>query len=262
MSLSLKSFFRSLQRVWEPSPGQKGALGENEIYHAILKEIKRGIYGYCLHNLYLPKKDGSTSEVDILFISVKGLFLIESKNYVGWIFGDDRRKEWTVSLYGGKTWFGGRTSKKFKFYNPVWQNKTHEKVLRQLIGRDVPIFPLVVFSDRGDLMNLRYDASSVQIIHTSQLRSFFSYMRAEYPDALTEHEVCKLYEQLLPYTQAGEKERQAHIAQIYEQRFNPQKCPWCGGSLTIRTAKKGLHPGQQFYGCVNYPRCTYTRNFE
>jgi len=37
-------------------------------------------------------------------------------------------------------------------------------------------------------------------------------------------------------------------------------CPKCGGSLVLRTAKKGMHAGEQFYGCSNYPNCNFIRN--
>jgi len=40
-----------------------------------------------------------------------------------------------------------------------------------------------------------------------------------------------------------------------------RKCPWCGRSLVLRTARKGTNAGKQFYGCSNYPKCRYTENF-
>jgi len=35
----------------------------------------------------------------------------------------------------------------------------------------------------------------------------------------------------------------------------PPLCPKCGVPMVLRTARKGNTPGQQFYGCPNYPRC-------
>ena len=37
-------------------------------------------------------------------------------------------------------------------------------------------------------------------------------------------------------------------------------CPSCGSELILRTAKKGVNVGQQFYGCTNYPRCRFIVN--
>ena len=74
-------FSRFFRKLFEPTPDKKGAIGEYEIALAIWKEIRRGLKGYYLQNLYLPKGDGSTSEIDLLLISTKGLFLIESKKF-------------------------------------------------------------------------------------------------------------------------------------------------------------------------------------
>ena len=47
-----------------------------------------GRKGQVLRNIYVPKDNGETSEIDVVFITQKGIFVIESKNYSGWIFGD------------------------------------------------------------------------------------------------------------------------------------------------------------------------------
>ena len=39
-----------------------------------------------------------------------------------------------------------------------------------------------------------------------------------------------------------------------------ERCPWCGASLVLRTAKKGANTGHAFYGCMNYPKCRYIKN--
>ena len=57
-----------------------------------------GKKGITLKNIYIPKEDGGTSEIDLLFITPKGIFVIESKNYSGWIFGDEYSQYWTQSL--------------------------------------------------------------------------------------------------------------------------------------------------------------------
>jgi restriction system protein len=39
-------------------------------------------------------------------------------------------------------------------------------------------------------------------------------------------------------------------------------CPRCGQPMALRTARKGAHPGSQFWGCSGYPKCKGVRNFE
>ena len=39
-------------------------------------------------------------------------------------------------------------------------------------------------------------------------------------------------------------------------------CPWCGKELVLRTAKKGMNAGKQFYGCSGFPKCRYVKNIK
>lgn len=54
-----------------------------------------GRKGMTLKNIYIPKDDGETSEIDLVYITQKGIFVIESKNYSGWIFGNLCSQYWT-----------------------------------------------------------------------------------------------------------------------------------------------------------------------
>ena len=49
---------------------------------------------------------GRTSEIDLLMIHEKGIFVFESKNYSGWIFGSADQLHWTQSLQNGKPLWG------------------------------------------------------------------------------------------------------------------------------------------------------------
>ncbi len=39
-------------------------------------------------------------------------------------------------------------------------------------------------------------------------------------------------------------------------------CPRCGSEMTLREAKRGLNPGQKFWGCRKFPECRGTRNLK
>ena len=95
----------------------KGQVGETQIYKVLERlEGQKAIISNC----YLPMKDSGTTEVDLVLIHESGIYVIESKNYSGWIFGSENQKYWTQSLPSR----GGRTEK-HQFYNPIWQNRTH-----------------------------------------------------------------------------------------------------------------------------------------
>ena len=77
-----------------------------------------------LNDLTLPDGEGATTQIDHLLLSPFGVFVIETKNYKGWIFGSERQKQWTQKIY----------KKSFKFQNPIHQNYKHMKVLEQVLS--------------------------------------------------------------------------------------------------------------------------------
>ena len=66
----------------------KGEVGEYLIWEELQRFEEEG--GKFLFNLYIPKPNGETTEVDVVFIHPKGFFVFESKNYKGWIFGSEK----------------------------------------------------------------------------------------------------------------------------------------------------------------------------
>lgn len=119
-----------------------------------------------IHNCYLPVENGFT-EIDLLLIHETGLYVVESKNYSGWIFGDEKQKEWTQILAGGK--------QKNRFFNPIWQNAGHIKALRAYLRDypDIPMFSLIVFSERCELKKVTFQSEHVFVIKRNQLRAVF-----------------------------------------------------------------------------------------
>ncbi len=56
------------------------------------------------HDVIIPSPNGTT-QIDHLLISPFGLFLIETKNFKGWIFGSEDQANWTQSIFGKKRRF-------------------------------------------------------------------------------------------------------------------------------------------------------------
>lgn len=132
----------------------KGNIGEGETFF-ILESIP--VYSRIVTNVYLPTENGTT-ELDVVFISEMGIYVLESKNYSGWIYGNINHKFWTSVIYKSK----------HKFYNPIWQNKTHIKALKSVIDEE-DIKSIIVFSERCTLKEIsvgnhvvinRYDLKS------------------------------------------------------------------------------------------------------
>ena len=81
-----------------------------------------------LYNIYLPKRNGKPTGIDLVFIHETGIYVIESKNYSAWIYGNGDDQDWTQVFPNGK---------KYPFYNPIKQNETHIRALQHVL-RNVP----------------------------------------------------------------------------------------------------------------------------
>lgn len=183
----------------------KGTRGEYLLYDGLRHLEKSG--GRFLFNLYLPKGKNETSEIDALLISPKGLFVFESKNYSGWIFGNDAYKHWTQTFPSTR----GR-SHKSRFYNPVMQNAAHLTHLKRLIGGTFPTWSIIVFSDGCTFKNLTITNRSAYVIKRHEAAAALAgiYERARF-NALTEAQVNDIYAMLYPYTQTTYQTRQQHV---------------------------------------------------
>jgi restriction system protein len=117
----------------------KGAAGER-LAARYLKDLNPTIY-QVFHDLYLPRPDGrGTTQIDHVILSRFGVFVVETKDYDGWIFGGARQKMWTQSLFGRNT----------QFQNPLHQNHLHVLALRAFLGLSERQFHSLVFFVEGD----------------------------------------------------------------------------------------------------------------
>lgn len=113
----------------------KGVAGEFLVNAATQLFLPKKEYR-LLKDVTLPAKDGTT-QIDHIVVSRYGVFVIETKNMKGWIFGSANQKTWTQKIHK-------RTN---KFQNPLRQNYKHVKTLEALL--DIPasaIHSLVVFA--------------------------------------------------------------------------------------------------------------------
>lgn len=237
------------------SPSSKGRRSEAAVARRLNTDSMQKNGGKVLTNIYVPKPSGDTAEIDLLYITRKGLLVLENKNYAGYIFGNESNKNWMATLYGGY----GKVEK-YPFYNPVWQNHTHIKCLKEYMGCDIKFFSLITFSNRGSLKSITVNSPDVFVCNHAKLSKVLQKIWDDNPDILSDTQIEKIYQRLLPLTNTSEEAQQKHIADI-QNRFNhADVCPSCGGRLVLRTAMKGPYAGNQFWGCSNYPKCKYIKN--
>lgn len=168
-----------------------------------------------LFNVYIPKHNGGTTEIDVIMIFSKGVFVIESKNYSGWIFGSESQKKWCQTLHVG---FG--KSQKVFFYNPIMQNRSHINHLEMLLEENLPMWSVIVFSDRCTLKKIQVDSADVCVTNRYNVTRIVSEMSSPIEGAwLDESKILALYNKLYPYTQIDKNVRTQHIANVHNHNI-------------------------------------------
>jgi hypothetical protein len=156
-----------------------------------------------LTNLYIPKEDGTTTEIDLVLISNTGIYVFESKNFSGWIFGDEKSKNWTQSL---------PSKQKNQFFNPIWQNNTHINALKNVLDiKDDSLYKnYIVFSERCTLKKISF-SSNVKVIKRDYLLKTIKSDIEFSSKVLAEPEVDKIYNFLQKFSLASDSIKKNHI---------------------------------------------------
>ena len=262
-------YYQQTKNPYRSVQFNKGRLCEFYIYKYL-----KSLAGYkrYLFNLYIPKNNGETTELDVVLLHESGIYVFESKNYSGWIFGTESQQYWTQTLPVGR---GG--SQKNQFYNPILQNKGHLKWIQIFLeDQTLPFYSYIVFSDRCTLKNITLTSAKHYVINRYNLLSAVQQNIAKTGIQLSPEKIDNLFEKLYPFTQIEEAEKMAHITNIqqntqrsFSQPISNTKvtsnieriiCPRCGEKLVVRIARKGEHQGKKFLGCSNYPKCRYIQN--
>ncbi len=220
-------------------PYFRGTMGEFWVKQE-LKKLPKDKY-ITLNNIML-KKNNMTYQIDHLIISQYGIFVIEMKNYYGLILGNDRNNKWIQYL--GK--------KKSYFYNPIYQNYGHVKVLEELLNLENNKFvSIICFSNQT---KLKIETKNVVI----QLEDLVSTIK-KYQNIILEYNLEKIYNKIMELNITEKSERKKHIKNIKNkitednEKIKRMICPKCGGNLLSRNGKYGI-----FIGCSNYPKCKFT----
>ena len=92
----------------------KGKIGERRV-SKVLNKLDSSKYR-VINDVLIRTKD-KTVQIDHIIVSIYGLFVIETKNYSGNIYGDGYKAKW-IQYIGGE---------KNTFQNPIRQNYGHFK---------------------------------------------------------------------------------------------------------------------------------------
>ena len=201
-------YFKSTQNSYWQVFGDAGKKGEYFLYQW-LQPFECLNYKF-LFNLYIPRENNKTSEIDMVIIHPKGLLVVESKNYSGWIFGNENNKQWTQVLPAGK----GRSHKEY-FYNPIMQNAAHIRAIRKYINDTIPIYSIIAFSDDCTLKDVTVKNNKVIVDYYSCIYKEIKNRLAEITDYSMSSELMEeTYNVLMQYANVDEIIKKQHIYNI------------------------------------------------
>jgi restriction system protein len=219
----------------------KGVLGEWQVNLLIKFFLDKNEY-HLIKNVTLPTDDGTT-QIDHIIVSRYGIFVVETKNMKGWIFGSPNQKQWTQQIFKHKS----------KFQNPLHQNYKHVKTLEACLNAKTDsIFSVIIFI--GDSTFKTKMPDNVRFA-----RGGIEYIKSKTDAIFNGDEVANIIEQI----ESGRLERGfktnfqhiKHVRDIVEEKADIKSCTKCGSDMVMRKATKGKNAGNDFWGCSTFPKC-------
>ena len=200
---------------------------------------------YKVINNIMLKVNGKTIQIDHIVISNYGVFVIETKNYKGWIIGNEYDDNWKQVIY----------KRKEKLHNPIKQNYGHIQALKEVLSEynNLNFISIIAFTTKADLKV----KTKTDVVYTINLMKTIRKYTAE---CISDTDKETIYSRLKTLNVDSKENRTAHVQAIHNnikdknEKINNDICPRCGGKLVIRNGKYG-----QFKGCSNYPKCRLIR---
>jgi len=219
----------------------KGVLGEWQVNLLIKFFLDKNEY-HLIKNVTLPTDDGTT-QIDHIIVSRYGIFVVETKNMKGWIFGSANQKQWTQQIFKHKS----------KFQNPLHQNYKHVKTLEAYSNAKIDsIFSVIIFI--GDSTFKTKMPDNVRFA-----RGGIEYIKSKTDAIFNGDEVANIIEQIesgrLERSFKTDRQHVKHAKEIVKEKSDTKSCTKCGSNMVLRKSTKGKNTGNEFWGCSTFPRC-------
>lgn len=225
------------------SPWFKGVFGEF-LVNKLLTSLPETDYT-LIKNVTLPTEDGTT-QIDHIVISKFGIFVIETKNMKGWIFGSAHQKQWTQKIYRHST----------KFQNPLHQNYKHIKTLESVLDCNAEhIHSVIVFI--GD-SHFKTEMPNNVTYARGCLGYIKEFNQVVFSDTEVETLITRLNEIKMKPSLVTDYKHRKHVKELVatkETEVTNPTCPRCGSTMIVRETKKGTNAGKKFLGCSEFPKC-------
>lgn len=224
----------------------KGVFGEF-LVNRLLSKLPESDYT-LIKDVTLPTSDGTT-QVDHIVVSKYGIFVVETKNMKGWIFGSARQKQWTQKIYRHSS----------KFQNPLHQNYKHIKALETLLGcSEEHLHSVIVFIGDSTFKtemppNVTYARGSIRYIQQFNEVVFSDKDYARLTESINQ---IKLKRGIIT-----DLKHRKHVKEVVTSKASSNQCPRCGAEMVLRETKRGENIGKQFWGCSTFPKCRAVKQF-
>jgi hypothetical protein len=219
----------------------KGWFGEKKTTFNMWLTLDTNIYRRY-HDVIIPSRNGTT-QIDHLLVSQFGLFIVETKNKKGWIFGSANQPKWTQSIYGNN----------YSFQNPLHQTFRQKKVLAEYLKLPETLIHCVIFFN-GDC---EFKTQLPNNVINYGLGKYIKQFKKSIVDQESLNDVMNRLDLHETHSELTKKD---HIRSVDRRRSSNNICPKCGSNLVERMARKGPRAGSKFLGCANYPKCRFTKN--
>lgn len=217
-----------------------------------------------LSDVLIPnsKSKSGYSQIDHIVFTPYAIFVIETKNYQGTIYGGKDRKTWSVNG-------------KFQMLNPFHQNYGHISALKTLIQIDSSnIVSMVSFTKRCTFkvdLELRKIQSNELIVYDIELSEFISrklnvLKLQNGSPAYSETEIDQMYLLIVKANITDAEVRERHVQALKATSNNISsnnsdkqrsidttaiaKCKMCGTTVTAKVEKYCLSNKKRFNGNV------------
>ena len=203
-----------------------------------LSKLNKQIY-YVINDVTIQESN-STHQIDHIVVSQYGIFVVETKQYNGYISGNEYDKKWVQN-------------KKYYINNPIHQNYGHVKCLERVLGLPENKFIPIICIPSTAKINIKSKKHIARIYNLNEI--IMSYTTVIINDT------GNIYNNILSLNKPELKKQ--HIKKVKEMQKNKSsnydsiKCPLCGGNLVKKHGKFG-----DFIGCSNYPKCKYTKSLK
>lgn len=228
----------------------------------------------------MPSGEGTT-QIDHVIVSRYSVFVVETKNMSGWIFGTERDAQWTQKF----------RKSSYRFRNPLRQNYKHTETLAELLSLPRQAIKSVIVFVGGAQLKKEVPAN------VTITGGYIRFIQSHKEEILSEDEVQRVLDMIAssrlapslrthqqhvehvqdlvtaktlardttlvkpnsqPTSTASSPASQSVAATLADTTENVQDapaCPNCGIAMVLRAARKGQAAGERFWGCPRFPKC-------